>query len=916
MRYVAEYPEEFDFDVVLRDGEVVRMRPIRPDDEDLEADFFRRVSPESAYFRFFRYRGELTAEELEHFTHVDYSDRMAFVALHEGHIIGVGRYDLLAPSETEGERVAEVAFLVEDEFQGRGVGTLLLQQLAVYARIQGIVAFRAFVLSDNRSMLKVFRSSGYAVRRRDLSAGVYELELPTAYTEDARVADAEHEKWAIATSLRPLFEPTSIAVVGASRDASSIGARLFRNLLATGFKGPVYPVNPHASVVHSVKAYASVTDIPDAVDLAFVVVPARDVIQVATECARKQVRAIVVISAGFAETGEEGADLERRLVEVVRGAGMRMVGPNCMGFINTDQEVRLNGQFGPVFPPAGNVAMSSQSGALGLAILDFAAQTGIGISSFVSIGNKADVSGNDLLLYWEDDPHTDVVLLYVESFGNPRRFARLARRIGRRKPIVAVKSGRSEAGARAALGHTGSLANVEVAVEALFRQTGVVRTDTLTELFDVATLFANQPVPKGRRVGVVTNAGGPAILCADALEARGLQLPELSAATQEALRAKLPREAAVGNPVDMIAAAGPSEYRYCLEQVLMSGEVDAVIAIYIPATRGAVDEVADAIQAAAAGADGQTVLSVLMQRPRVSESASDHTPRVPTYQFPEQAARALAATAGYGAWRSRPEGREVSFADVDHDAAARIIEPASDRLGGEGGWLEPELVLEVLEAFRLPVVRTLRASTAEEAVARADELSCPVVLKVISPTAVHKTDIGGVVINVQGADEVRSAFERVIASASDATGVLIQEFTSGHEVIIGMAEDSVFGPLIAFGLGGIFVELIKDVTFRIHPLTDIDVEEMIDEVRASPILHGFRGPPGDIAAVREALHRVSSLVTHFPELVELDLNPVMVLPPGQGVRIVDARMRLRRVENVWLPSRKDIPGAIRSWPRS
>ncbi|HEY5579126.1 MAG TPA: GNAT family N-acetyltransferase, partial [Acidimicrobiia bacterium] len=588
------YPSELELDVVLRDGEVVHLRPIRPDDADLERRFFAHVSPDSSYFRFFRYKRELTDQELAYFVTVDYRDRMAFVALAGEEMIAVGRYDLL---ETEnGRRVAEVAFLVEDRFQGRGVGTLLLQHLAFYARLHDIAAFRAFVLSDNRSMLNVFRDSGYEVVREDLRRGIYELELDTSYSDQARTADAGREQKATAASLDALFRPRSVAVIGASRDEDSIGGRLLGNLLMTGFRGPVYPINPSADVVRSVKAYPSVLDVPGPVDLALIVVPASAAVSVVEECALKGVKAVVVISAGFAETGPAGIRLEAQLLDVVREGGMRMVGPNCMGLLNTDPDVRLNAQFGPVFPPAGNVAMSSQSGALGLAILDYAREINIGISSFVSVGNKADVSGNDLLLYWEDDPDTDVILLYLESFGNPRRFARLARRIGRKKPIAAVKSGRSATGARAAASHTGSLANVEVAVEALFRQTGVIRVDTLNELFDVTALLANQPVPGGRRVAVLTNAGGPAVLCADVLEAEGLDLPTLSEELQARLRKHLPAEASTRNPIDMIGSAGPEQYEACLRELLGSDEADAVIVIYIPATPGGGARVAEAIR--------------------------------------------------------------------------------------------------------------------------------------------------------------------------------------------------------------------------------------------------------------------------------------------------------------------------------
>jgi acetyl coenzyme A synthetase (ADP forming)-like protein len=904
---VADYPDEFDFDVVLRDGEVLRMRPIRSSDAGLEADFISRVGAESMYFRFFRYRSRLTDEELEYFTNVDYEQRMAFVAVHEGNIIAVGRYDLLPADDGERGDAAEVAFLVEDAYQGRGVGRLLLQHLTTYARLHGVAFLRAYVLADNKRMLELFRTAGYGISRRNFADGVHEVELPTEYSEEARAAEAMHEKLAVTASLMPLFRPRSVAVIGASRDQDSIGGRLFHNLFAQSFEGPVYPVNPTAGVVRSVKAYPSVLDIPDEVDAAFIAVPAAHVSAVVEECAQKGVTAVVVISAGFSETGEAGRALEDRLVDMARGAGMRLVGPNCMGFLNTDPDVRLNGQFGPVFPHAGNVAISSQSGALGLAILDYARQINVGISSFVSVGNKADVSGNDLLLYWEDDPATEVILLYLESFGNPRRFARLARRIARSKPIVAVKSGRSQAGARAAASHTGALADVEVAVEALFRQTGVIRTDTLNDMFDVTSLLAHQPIPAGRRVAVLTNAGGPAILCADALEAEGMELPTLSAELQARLRMHLAPAAATGNPVDMIAAAGPEEYAACLEALLESDEVDAVIPIYVPARPGGSDAVATAVKSAASKAGDKAVLSVFMQWHGAPTALSQSPGVIPTFPYPERVARALGAAVKYGEWRSRPQGELVARADTDLSTAEAAISGAIDRLGPEGGWLDPAEVEAVLGAFGIPGVRSRVVATADDAVAFA--AGGPVALKVVAPSVVHKTDVGGVALDVGGEDEIREAFARVVSVADDATGALIQDYVTGHEVIIGMTEDPTFGPLIAFGLGGVFVELVQDVAFRIHPLTDVDVDEMVGEVRSARILEGYRGgPPGDVAAVKEALGSVSVLVESFPEIVEMDLNPVMVRRPGEGIRVVDARIRVKPRQDLWLPSRKDIPG--------
>jgi acetyl coenzyme A synthetase (ADP forming)-like protein len=907
---VAAYPTDYDFHVVLRDGGLAHIRPIKPEDADALHVMFHRLGRESVYHRFFRHKQDLSKEELRYFTELDYEDRMAFVVELGGKMVAVGRYDRMEDDPS----VAEVAFVVEDGHQGRGIGTQLLTHLTNYARNNGVTAFRAFVLPDNYPMMRVFRSSGFQLRR-EMGQGIYTVEFPVELTDEAKRSAWQHEQQAVAASLLPMFYPRSVAVIGASREERSIGARLMHNTLGARFSGVVYPVNPNAPSVGSVKAYRSVLDIPDPVDMGVVVVPARVVIPVVQECADKGVRSLVVISAGFSETGEAGTRLETELLELVRSAGMRMVGPNCMGILNTDPAVNLNVTFAPTYPPRGNVAMSSQSGALGIAILDYARQLDIGISSFVSMGNKADVSANDLLLYWEGDPSTDVILLYLESFGHPRRFARIARRVNRRKPIVVVKSGRSQAGARAASSHTGALASGEVAVSALFHQTGMVRTNTLEELFEVTALLANQPLPAGRRVGVLTNAGGPGILAADALSAEGLELPLFSASLQEKLRTGLAAEAAVGNPVDMIASAGPEQYRACLGALLASDEIDAVMVIFIPTAPRAVRDVETVVaEVITGGTSGKPVLAVFMEAEEADPSTeAGSRPRIPTYSFPEPAARALAQAVRYAEWRARPEGAIAEFDDTDSDAAQDVIWGALGRLGVDGGWLLPHEADAVLDAYRILHPKSRLVHSSEEAVEAAASFGGPVALKVVAPSALHKSDVGGLVLNVTGDEAVARAYDRVLATAADAVGVFVQEYVEGgHEVIVGMTEDPSFGPLIAFGLGGVFVELIGDVSFRMNPVSDLDVAEMISEVKAAKMLEGYRGgPAGDIPALTEAMQRLSAMIEEVPEIVELDLNPVKVLEPGKGAVVVDTRMRVRSVPQRWLPSRKDIPAAER-----
>ena len=710
---------------------------------------------------------------------------------------------------------------------------------------------------------------------------------------------------ATGSGIEAILRPRSIAVIGASREPGSIGGEIFHNLVSRGFTGPVFPVNPRASVVQSVLAYPSIEAVPHAVDLAVIVVPAVHVLDVVEACGRKGVRAIVVISAGFKETGDEGAARERELRDRALHYGMRMVGPNCLGVLNTEPAVSMNATFAPVRPPAGHVAFSSQSGALGLAILDYATQLHIGFSQFVSVGNKADVSGNDLLEFWEHDPGTSIILLYLESFGNPRRFNQIARRVARRKPIVAVKSGRTVAGARAASSHTGSLAGPDAAVDALCRQSGVIRTDTMEELFDVAMLLAHQPVPLGNRVGIVTNAGGPGIMASDACEGHGLAIPSLSEETVRSLRSFLPREASTRNPVDMIASATPESFERSVRLVLEDPNVDALLVIYVPPIVTRPLDVAQAILrgAAAAHAAAKPVLTCFMGSHGVPDGLrSLQEGLIPSYVFPESAAIALARAVNYGHWLGQPEGVIRGFDDVDPARADAAIDAALRRAtAGEPAWLRPEEVREVLSAYRIPMPASAFAASADEAVAAAQRIGFPVVVKLVSDTITHKSEVGGVALDLRTEDEVRRAFAGVAARLRQRglqeamAGVSVQGMVDeGVEAIIGVTRDPSFGPLLMFGLGGVYVEVLKDVAFRMHPLTDQDARAIVREVRGLPLLEGYRGAvAADIAALEETLLRVSWLLGHHPAIAEMDLNPIKVLEPGRGCTAVDGRIAVR-----------------------
>ncbi len=624
---------------------------------------------------------------------------------------------------------------------------------------------------------------------------------------------------------------------------------------------------------------------------------------VVDECAERGIRALVVITAGFAEVGEDGRKLQDALVEKARAYGMRVVGPNCMGLLNTDPLVRLNASFAQVFPPAGRVAMLSQSGALGLAVLREARRLQLGLSTFVSVGNKADVSGNDLLQYWEEDPATDVILLYLESFGNPRRFARIARRVSRLKPIVAVKGGRTRAGSRAAGSHTAALAASDVGVEALFRQTGVIRADTLDELFALASALGNQPLPAGRRVTIVTNAGGPAILCADACEDSGLIVTDLSQTTSDLLRQFLPLAASVTNPVDLIASAGPEQYRRAVETLLAADDTDALIIIYIPVEAGDVPAFAQAIREAVVAAraregKGKPVLLCWMAEQGEGQPLETGRERIPSYPSPERTAHVLGKVAGYAEWRATPVGVIPDFIDLNASKARDICRQALHAHGD--GWLSAGDTRAVLTASGLPLPPGGLAATADAAVDIAREIGFPVVVKLASRRITHKTEVGGVRLNLGNESAVRQAFNQIHERLArdnqrDAMeGVLVQPMmTGGVEVMVGMTHDQLFGPLVAFGLGGIHVEILGDVRFRVTPLTDRDAAEMVREIKGHRLLEGYRGhPSADIAALEEVLLRVSRLVEEVPEIVELDLNPIFALPPGHGCCIVDARIRV------------------------
>jgi acetyl coenzyme A synthetase (ADP forming)-like protein len=886
--------------LILRDGTTATVRVAGPADRERMARFFAALSKQSRHQRFFSF-GEPSQKLIDSLC--DDSDprqRLSLIVTRssadDSVIIATANY------AARDETTAEIALAVDDRFQGRGIGSLLLERLAVIAARNGFRRLWAITKAENQPMLDVFRESGFECRSR-IDGSYAEIDLSITPSQ-ASVARAEfRDRVATAASLRPFFFPKSVAVVGASRNPTNIGARILRAIVDGSFKGAVYPVNPKVDALGDLKAYPSVRDLPEAPDLAVIAVPAPAVEAVIDDCGARGVRAIIVISAGFAEVGAQGRERQQKLLEKVRGYGMRMVGPNCLGLLNTDPAVRLNASFAPDFPAPGAIAFCSQSGALGLAVIALARERALGLSSFVSVGNKADVSGNDLLQYWEEDPRTRVILLYLESFGNPRRFARIAKRVSRRKPIVAVKAGRTGAGRRAAGSHTAALAASDVATDALFHQTGVIRADTLGEMFDLAAALSSQPLPAGRRVAILTNAGGLGILCADACEANGLVVREPSEEIQRQLRAFLPPEASVANPVDMIASASADDFRRATEILLAADSVDALIVLTIHVGLAEISAIyrgvqAGVAQAKAKGAAPKPILTCFMDGDKVPKSAPDDRERLPNYAFPEDIARALGKLARYAEWRAEPEGTILDFADIRPEEARALCLKALTKDGGT--WLSGEETRQVLSAFNLPLPPGGICSDEDGAAAIARQIGFPIALKLASRTIVHKTEIGGVRLNLADEAAVREAFRQIRqrlkrdGRLAEMDGVLVQPMISGGvELMVGVSQDPLFGPLIGFGLGGIHVEILRDVCFRVTPITDRDAAEMVRSIKGFRLLEGYRGhPPADIPAIEELLLRVARLVEAVPEIAELDLNPVVALPPGQGCKIVDARIRV------------------------
>jgi acetate---CoA ligase (ADP-forming) len=851
-------------DVILRDGQTLRLRPpVGADRDALEA--------------FLADSGSRLAERA---LDPDWSDRGALMGtlVERGHeqVVALASYTRLRDP-----LVAEVAVAVADRLGRLGAGARLVEQLARRASAAGIERLIFELSAGDEHMLAVAEDAGFAVSRKSAD-GTVEAAMRIEPTGAYLARRDERDHIAVAASLRPFLEPASVAVIGASARRGSIGGELFRNVISAGFRGPAFPVNRSGDEVAGVPALHSVHEIDGGVDLAVVCVPADAVLAAARDALEAGVRALCVISAGFAEVGAEGAARQDQLLALVRSHGGRLIGPNCLGVAAT--AASLNATFAASALPPGSVGFASQSGALGLAAVEQARERGLGLSSFVSLGNKADVSSNDLLEYWEDDAGTNVVALYLESFGNPERFSRIARRVARRKPVLALKGGASAAGARAAASHTAALASSDAAVDALFHQAGVQRMRTLGELLDAAALLSSQPLPAGPRVAVLTNAGGLGILCADACEAEGLELPEPAPATRERLEAVVPAESSLRNPIDILGSATGTTFSAALAALLDDPGFDAICVLFVRPAIARTEDVTQALDAtlAAAGDHQKTVAGVFLSSESVGgASAPTH---MAILSSPEAAARAVGVGARRAAWLRTPEGRVPALDDVDR-AAARIVAEAA-LADADDAWLDATASRAMLEAYGIRLVAEALADDGDAAAAAAAELGFPAVVKTAEPGA-HKTETGGVALDLRDAAAVRAAVARI------GGPVLIQPMTSGVELLAGVVRDPVFGPIVALGLGGVMAELVNAVSFRISPLTDVDAAQMVSTGPVGRLVAGFRGRPAlDEAALLDLLQRLSALALDVPELAELDLNPVMARPDGYVV--VDLRVRVRR----------------------
>ena len=868
---------------LLADGTTVQIRPAGPGDFEAVKAMHEAMSPNNAYLRFFSSSKTAAEREAQRISRVPAPDHAALLAVYSGEVVGVASYEVARRGESAG-KVAEVSFAVADTMHHKGIATLLLEHLVSVARASRIEAFTAETLSQNTSMLRVFSDAGLPTRstRED---GVVSISIPLPADDTGKQLEeyldtvALRERSANVASLTPVFAPQSVAVIGASRRPGTVGRSVLDNIRTCGYQGRLYAVNPNAKQVGGVPCFPDVASLPETPDLALIAVPPLAVVDAAEACGVRGVRGLVVFTAGL----DTGASAD--LLAACRRHGMRLIGPNCFGIAVPG--IGLDATFAAAHPAAGTVGLVMQSGGLGFAMVDRLSRLGIGISSFASVGNKLDVSSNDMLMWWEQDGVTRVAVLYIESFGNPRKFGRTARQVGARMPVLTVHAGRSEPGQRAAASHTAAIATPLVSREALFEQAGVIATPSLGELMEASALLATQAPPTGRTVAIVSNVGGAGVLAADACTDLGLSVHHPAGQVKRRLHSLVPAGGAVTGPVDTTATVSSDNFRQVLELVAGDGNVDAMIALVLPT--GATGDLVAAVQEA----DVPVPLAcVVLNQEETVRLLDAKAGKIPAYAYPEAAAGAFARAARYGQWRSAPHTPFPGFGDVT-PAKARVTVRGFLAHSPEGGWLPPEDVAALLRLYGIPLVSTAEAGTEDDAVTVAATTGYPVVLKADVPGLVHKTDAGAVLLDLRTSGDVRAGY-RQLADRFGArlTGVLVEPMiTGGTEVMIGVQDDQMFGPLLVFGLGGVATEVLADHSARLAPLTEADADALINSIRSAPLLHGYRdAPAADLAALRDALMRVSRLADDLPEITELDLNPVIAGPDGAVA--VDARIRV------------------------
>jgi len=866
---------------LLADGTTIEIRSAAPDDFQAVKAMHEAMSPDSIYLRFFNLSRLAAENEARRVCREPEPGHASLLALLHGEIIGVATYEAVGDT-------AEIAFAVADRMHEHGAATLLLEHLVSLARSRGIRAFTAQTLADNTAMLKVFADAGLSVHRHRAD-GIIEITFPLPREAAGTALDtyldavAGRERGADAASLRHIFAPESVAVVGASRRRGTVGRSVLDNIRTGGYAGRLYAVNPHARQIGGERCLPSVADLPEPADLAVIAVPAAAVADVAGACGARGVRGLVVLTAGLDTAA--CADL----LAICRRHGMRLIGPNCFGVAVPG--TGLDATFAASHPAPGTAGLVMQSGGLGFALVEHLSRLGIGISSFASVGNKLDVSSNDLLMWWEQDQVTRLAVLYLESFGNPRKFARTARRVSARMPVLTVHAGRSAAGQQAAASHTAAIATPLVSRQALFEQAGIIATPGFGELVEATALLAAQPPPAGRTVAIVSNVGGAGVLAADACTDLGLTVHHPRGQVRRRLHALVPGGGAVSGPVDTTATVSRDDFRQVLELLAADPDVDAVIALVLPTA--ATGDLAAAIQEANVRVPVAAVLLGQAEAVRLLDAKAG---KIPAYGYPEAAAGALARAAKYGEWRAAPRGVISAFPEISTDRAKALVREFLGQVPG-GGWLPPDQTAELLRGYGIPLARLRLVHTEDDAVAVAAAAGYPVVLKADVPGLVHKTDAGGVLLGLRTEDDVRTAWRTLSARFGDRLrGAGVQPMiTGGTEVIIGVTDDHMFGPLVVFGLGGVATEVLSDHAARLAPLTDTDADKLIHSVHSAPLLLGYRGAPAaDIAALRDVLLRVSRLAEDLPEVTDLDLNPVIARP--DGVYAVDARVKVTAYE--------------------